>query len=46
MKYFFSALLFVFAFPLFAQQKTNQTKHLPFETIYFAGVQFNNAKYY
>lgn len=43
MKYFFSALLFVFAAQLFAQQKTNQTKHLPFETIYFAGIQFNNA---
>lgn len=43
MKYFFTALLFSFTAQLFAQQTTITKHHLSFETIYFAGVQFNNA---
>ena len=43
MKYIVSVVLSLCATNLIAQQKENKMKHLPFEVIYFGGVQFNSA---
>ncbi|QIH36320.1 hypothetical protein [Sphingobacterium sp. DR205] len=43
MKYIVSILLTLCVTNLIAQEKDNKIKHLPFEVIYFGGVQFNNA---
>ncbi|PUV23650.1 hypothetical protein [Sphingobacterium athyrii] len=43
MKYIVSILLTLCVTNLIAQEKDNKIKYLPFEVIYFGGVQFNNA---
>jgi len=43
MRYFLGCLFSLCTVNLLAQEKNNKTKYLQFESIYFAGVQFNGA---